>query len=97
MKYYLRGKSLEHLILNPKKRTAKPPPSTAVPRRHPAVDMYRRSIWTADVIGTRRGGAEPPAEPPTLSNTTDGQTEELGCRVVSNGPLGRAHRCHGSG
>jgi hypothetical protein len=93
MKYYLRGKSLEHLILNPKKKDGQ---ATAVPRRpppSPAVDMYRRSIWTADVIGTRRGGAEPP----TLSNTTDGQTEELGCRVVSNGPLGRAHRCHGSG
>ena len=57
MKYYLRGKSLEHLILNPKKRTAKPPPSppsTAVHRRPPAV--HRRpppSICTVGQYGRR--------------------------------------------
>ena len=32
----------------------------------------------------------------THSNTIDGQTEELGCRVLSNGLLGRAHLCHGT-
>ena len=32
----------------------------------------------------------------THSNTIDGQTEELVCRVLSNGPLGTAHLCHGS-
>ncbi len=32
----------------------------------------------------------------THSNTIDGQTEELVCRVRSNGLLGRAHRCHGT-
>ena len=32
----------------------------------------------------------------THSNTIYGQTEELGCRVLSNGLLGRAHLCHGT-
>lgn len=32
----------------------------------------------------------------THSNTIDEQTEELVCRVRSNGPLGRAHLCHGT-
>jgi len=30
------------------------------------------------------------------SNTIDGQTAELVCRVRSNGLLGRAHLCHGT-
>jgi hypothetical protein len=74
MKYYLRGKSLEHLILNPKKRTAKPLPShpTAV-RPHPTAVHPPPSIWTEGKNGRRMlydvynvyevpvvGGAEPP-------------------------------------
>jgi hypothetical protein len=60
MKYYLRGKSLEHLILNPKKRTAKPLPShpTAALRRRygPKVRMYGGCYWNPSWGGGTPGG-----------------------------------------
>ena len=64
MKYYLRGKSLEHLILNPKKKEGqatavhiRPPPSTSVHRRpQPSPAVPRRpppSICTVGQYGRR--------------------------------------------
>jgi len=71
MKYYLRGKSLEHLILNPKKKdgqaTAVIPPSTAVHRRPPpsicTVGQYGRrmlyNVHEEPVVGGRNPRRNP--------------------------------------